>query len=151
MSTKFDIFRSETVYSICLESITKFCSDLKAIYAAVSLEAAEMAKDTLQCKWEKSYPGAVRVWVDNFKFVVQLFEFPADIRKIIYTTNAIESVNNALRKVTRFKGCLPSAAALEKLLYLRIQDLTETWTDRVPGWAGVRAALNIICPDWNQY
>ena len=99
----------------------------------------------------KSYPGAVRVWVDNFKFVVQLFEFPADIRKIIYTTNAIESVNNALRKVTRFKGCLPSAAALEKLLYLRIQDLTETWTDRVPGWAGVRAALNIICPDWNQY
>ena len=129
----------------------EFCSDLKAIYAAVSLEAAEMAKDTLQCKWEKSYPGAVRVWVDNFKFVAQLFEFPADIRKIIYTTNVIESVNNALRKVTRFKGCLPSVAALEKLLYLRIQALTETWTDWVPGWAGVRAALNIICPDWNQY
>lgn len=129
----------------------EFCSDLKAIYAAVSLEAAEMAKDTLKSKWEKCYPGAVRIWVDNFKYVAQLFEFPADIRKIIYTTNVIESVNNALRKVTRFKGCLPSVTALEKLLYLRIRELTASWTDRVPGWAGVRAALNIICPDWNQY
>ena len=129
----------------------EFCADLKAIYAAVSLEAAENAKDTLQAKWGKSYPGAVRVWVDNFRCVAQLFDFPTDIRKIIYTTNVIESVNSALRKVTRFKGCLPSVTALEKLLYLRIQGLTASWTDHVPGWSAVRAALNIICPEWNQY
>lgn len=106
----------------------EFCAGLKAIYAAVSLEAAENAKDTLQAKWGKSYPGAVRVWVDNFKCVAQLFEFSTDIRKIIYTTNVIESVNsethsfvvNLFRALARisitflFESCISRRAIIPK-------------------------------------
>jgi transposase-like protein len=125
----------------------EFCNDLKKIYKAINIELSKDALDELEQKWGESYPGAVRVWKNNYKFVEQLFDYPDAIRKIIYTTNSIESVNSALRKVTDRKGALPNEDALYKLLYLRIEDLTKKWTVPIPNWAIIRGQLDLIIPD----
>ena len=86
----------------------EFCGDLRAIYGAVSIGEAENALSVLNENWSKQYPSAVKVWNDNFVYVQRLFDYPAEIRKMIYTTNAIESFNSALRKVTDRKAALRS-------------------------------------------
>jgi transposase-like protein len=126
-----------------------FCAGLKAIYSATSLDAAKAAFEALKADWGENYPGAVKIWSENFKFVEQLFEFPATIRKVIYTTNAIESLNSALRKVTNGKGALPSDDALMKLLYLRIDNLMKKWIKPIANWAVIRGQLDIVKPDWD--
>ena len=90
-----------------------FCSDAKAIYSAVSIQAAKKALAALKTNWA-DYPSAVRVWADNFEHVEKLFELPAPIRKMVYTTNAIEALNSAMRKVTRGKAAFPNSEAVFK-------------------------------------
>ena len=81
----------------------EFCTDLKGMYSAASLVGARGALENFCDKW-KSYPSAVKVWTDNFRHVEQLYEYPSEVRKIIYTTNTIEAFNSALRKVTNRKA-----------------------------------------------
>ena len=92
----------------------KFTGDLKKVYGAPSLKAAKTAFETFQTTW-KSYPGAVDIWTRNFQHVEQLFDYGNAVRKIMYTTNAIESVNSSFRKVTK-KGSFPNENAVYKLL-----------------------------------
>jgi len=125
-----------------------FCSDLKAMYGAPSKVSAQSALEAFIAKWS-SYPSAVKVWEDNFKHVEQLFDFPAAIRKIIYTTNTIESFNSALRKVTNRKSAFPNDNAVYKILYLRTMDIAQKWTMPVPNWAIVRGQLDIALPGWD--
>jgi transposase-like protein len=143
------IMRNSLKY-IPAKQYAKFCSDAKKIYQAVSLEQAREKMEDMQKKWEEDYPGAVKVWERNFRYVEQLFEYPSKIRKIIYTTNAIEAVNSGLRKVTDRKGALPSEESLMKLLYLRVMDMTKKWTKAMANWALVRAELDIVCLKWNN-
>jgi transposase-like protein len=103
----------------------------------------------LQDKWGDAYPSAVKVWEDNFRFVEQLFDYPPEIRRVIYTTNAVESLNSALRKVTDRKGALPSVNALLKLLYLRVRSIEKKWTMPIQNWAIIRNKLDICKPGWN--
>ena len=103
----------------------KFTQDLKKVYGAVNLKAANTAFDTFCRTWE-NYPGAVEVWKRNYKFVEQLFDYGSAVRKVMYTTNAIESINSSFRKVTK-KGAFPNENALFKLLYLRSKELEEKW------------------------
>ena len=105
----------------------EFCADLKGIYGAVSKEAAEAALSKLNEKWKDRYPSAVRVWNEGFCYVERLFAYPSEIRKMIYTTNTIESFNSALRKVTNRKAAFPNAAAVMKVLYLRTLDVAAKW------------------------
>ena len=105
----------------------KFTADLKRVYGASSLKAARAAFETFQNNW-KQYPGAVDVWVRNFNHVEQLFDFGSDVRKVMYTTNAIEAINSSYRKVTK-KGAFPNENALFKLLYLRTKELESKWRD----------------------
>ena len=89
------------------------------------------------------YPGAVDVWERNWQHVEQLFDYGSAVRRIMYTTNAIESVNSSLRKVTK-KGAFPGENALLKLLYLRIMELEKKWNGRpVKNWAMVRNQLDM--------
>ena len=81
----------------------EFCTDLKGMYSAASLVGARGALENFCDKW-KSYPSAIKVWTDNFRHVEQLYEYPSEVRKIIYTTNTIEAFNSALRKVTNRKA-----------------------------------------------
>ena len=105
------LVRNSTKY-IPTKHRKEFCADLKAIYGAVSISEAENALAVLNEKWKKQYPSAVRVWNDNFIYVQRIFEYPSEIRKMIYTTNTIESFNSSLRKVTDRKAAFPNEMAV---------------------------------------
>lgn len=120
----------------------KYTAALKRVYGASSLNAARTAFETFKNEW-KQYPGAVDTWERNFKHVEQLFNYGSAVRKIMYTTNAIESVNSSFRKVTK-KGTFPNENSLFKLLYLRIKELNAKWeTGHIPNWSMVLNQLMI--------
>ena len=119
-----------------------FTSALKKFYGAPSLKACLLAFEQFKQQWSQ-YTGAVAVWERNFKYVEQLFQYGSAIRKVMYTTNAIESINASFRKVIK-KGTLPNENAILKLLYLRTKELYSKWNDRpIPNWSAVRNQLLI--------
>ena len=119
----------------------KFTSNLKQVYGASSLKVAQNEFEKFKTNWSK-YPGAVDVWERNFRHVEQLFDYPSTIRKVMYTTNSIESINSSFRKVTK-KGAFPNENALYKLLYLRVCELYKKWSDStIYNWAMVRNQLD---------
>lgn len=123
-----------------------FCADLKAVYSAPTLEAALMALDSLEGKWQAKYPGSVRTWRDNWTLISTFFSYPPDIRRFIYTTNKIENLNGVLRKNTRNRRVFPNDEALLKILYLNIVNFTDRWTIR-QNWGTVINQLSIIFGD----
>ena len=124
----------------------QFCQDARAIYAAVSRQAAEEALRALGEKWAE-YPAAVRVWKDNFEHVERLFELPAQIRRMVYTTNMVEGFHSALRKVTRGKAAFPDDDAVFRAVYLRAMDVVKKWTMPVPNWSLVLGQIVLMFPD----
>lgn len=117
-----------------------FTSALKKVYGASSLKACHSAFESFKQQWSH-YPGAVDVWVRHFAHVEQLFDYGSNIRKIMYTTNAIESIHSSYRKVIR-KGAFPNENALFKLLYIRTKELENKWsTGFVPNWPMVMNQL----------
>ncbi len=125
--------------------LKEFCKDCKEMYGAISEEKAKEALEYLQNKWSNEYPGAVRVWENNFNYVVQLFNYPMEIRKIMYTTNAIESVNSSLRKVTK-KGMFDNEMSVFKVFYLRItRELAKKWgVSKTQNWSKVLNQLSCL-------
>ncbi len=120
----------------------KYTTDLKRVYGAANLKAGRAAFDTFCENW-KQYPGAVDVWKRNFQHVEQLYDYGSAVRKIMYTTNAIESVNSSFRKVTK-KGAFPNENALFKLLYLRVKELDQKWSTGHPvNWSMVLNQLMV--------
>jgi putative transposase len=101
----------------------RVAADLKAIYRADSEAAAAAALDEVEAAWAFKYPGIIRMWRDKWERVIPFLAFPVEIRKVVYTTNALESVNYQLRKVTRNRGHFPNDDALIKLLYLAIRKM----------------------------
>jgi transposase-like protein len=126
-----------------------FCADLKSMYGAASLSSAQAALEAFIEKWS-AYPSAVKVWKDHFNYVEQLFDYPAEIRKVIYTTNTIEAFNSALRKVTNRKAAFPNDNAVFKILYLRTMDIARKWIKPISGWAIIRGQLDIVLPGWDR-
>ena len=119
-----------------------FTTQLKKVYGASSLKAALAEFEKFKEAW-KHYPGAVGVWERNWNHVEQLFNYGSAVRKVMYTTNAIESVNSSFRKVTK-KGSFPSEDAVMKALYLRITELYKKWNGKtVANWAMVRNQLSM--------
>ena len=120
----------------------KFTAYLKKVYGAPSMKAARTAFETLQNNW-KQYRGAVDVWARNFRHVEQLFDYGSDIRKVMYTTNAVESVNSSFRKVMK-KGSFPNENAVYKLLYLRAIELDKKWeAGHIQNWSMVLNQLMV--------
>ena len=119
-----------------------FTAHLKKVYGAANLKSAEAEFERFKQAWS-NYPGAVNVWVRNWQSVAQLFNYGSAVRKVMYTTNAIESVNSSFRKVTK-KGAFTSEDALLKLLYLRVTELYKKWNNRpATNWALVRNQLSM--------
>lgn len=119
----------------------KYTSDLRKVYGAINLESAKSAFEAFKETWGK-YPGAIAVWERNWQHVEQLFNYGSAVRKMMYTTNAVESVNSSFRKVTK-QGAFPNEESLIKLLYLRVTELYKKWNNRpVPNWAMVRNQLS---------
>ncbi|QRN84670.1 IS256 family transposase [Clostridia bacterium] len=120
-----------------------FVNDLKPIYKAINEDSALNALQDLEDKWGEKYYIAVKPWKDNWDEVATMFEYPAEIRRMIYTTNAIESFNRQLRKVTKSKSVFPTDDALLKMLYLAMIDITKKWTMRTRDWGKIINQLAI--------
>lgn len=120
----------------------KYTQSIKRVYSAPTLKAAQTAFESFENEW-KQYPGAVDVWRRNFVHVEQLYNYGSAVRKMMYTTNAIESVNSSFRKVTK-KGTFPNENSLFKLLYLRIKELEDKWVKgHIANWSMVLNQLMI--------
>ena len=115
--------------------------DLKPVYKAPTVEAAEQALDAFEKTWGEQYPMAVKAWRSRWENVIPFFGYPEPIRKVIYTTNAVESLNAQLRKVTRKRGAFPTDDSVRKVLYLAIQRASKKWTMPIQDWP---AALNFF-------
>jgi len=117
-----------------------FTASLKKVYGAPSLKACQSAFESFKKQWS-AYPGAVSVWTNHFHHVEQLFDYGSAIRKMMYTTNAVESIHSSFRKVTK-KGAFPHENALLKVLYLRIKELENKWEGgHIQNWSIVRNQL----------
>lgn len=114
-------------------------ADLRTIYTAATVEEAEARLAEFEEKRGAAYPPIVQSWRRNWPRIIPFFDYPPEIRKVIYTTNAIESVNMSLRKITKNRGSFPSDESLLKLFYLAIQNISQKWTMPIRDW---KAALN---------
>ena len=113
-------------------------ADLKMIYRAATEPQARLELEAFASKWDNKYPSIAKLWESNWETLTPFFEFPEEIRKIIYTTNAVESLNSTMRKIIKTRGSFPSEEAALKLLYLAIQNLIAKW-ESIQGW---KAAMN---------
>jgi putative transposase len=118
-------------------------ADLKPIYKAVNQEQAYEKLLDFDDKWGKKYPLAVKSWMDNWVNLSTFFEYTAEIRKVIYTTNSIEGMHRQIRKVTKTKGAFTSDQALLKLVYLVVRDLSKKWTMSIHNWGLTMSQLYI--------
>lgn len=121
-----------------------FATDLKGIYGAINETAGMEALMELRDRWGSKYPNAVKSWEDNWDNLSTFFEFSPSIRKIIYTTNVIESLNSQFRKFTKTKLIFPNDDSLMKMLYLATEKVHKKWTRNYPNWDLVINELSII-------
>ena len=122
----------------------EFMKDLKRVYKALTKEAAQMELDKLDEKWGDKYPIVINSWRNKWENLSYYFKFPEEIRKVIYTTNTIESVHRQFRKLTKTKGGFPNENSLFKLLYLGIQNASKKWTMPIRNWSLTLSQLAIF-------
>ena len=125
------------------KDIKEFNADLKLVYTAVNEDAALQALSSLEEKWGDKYLLAIKSWRNNWEELSTFFKYPPEIRRIIYTTNAMEGYNRQLRKVTKTKTAFPTDEALLKILYLATIDITKKLVQSIRGWSQILAQLSI--------
>lgn len=121
-----------------------FANDLKTIYHAPNEESALSNLDRVTSKWTEKYPNSMKSWFSNWDAICPIFKFSSDVRKIIYTTNAIESLNSTYRKLNRQRSVFPSDKALLKALYLSTFEATKKWTLPLRNWGLVYGELSVM-------
>jgi len=124
-----------------------FAKDLKEIYTAPNKSAAEAALDTLEDKWNDKYSYAIKSWRRNWEELTAFFDFPVEIRKIIYTTNIIENLNGKIRKYTKNKTLFPTDEAVIKSVFLATNEITKNWTMPIRNWGLILNQFLIIFED----
>ena len=117
-------------------------ADLKAIYNAPSEQAAEQALAEFEKAYQERYPTIAQLWRRNWANIIPIFDYPADIRKAIYTTNVIESLNYSLKKPLKTRGAFPSENALMKVLYLALKNASKKWTRPIQNW---KKSTELVC------
>lgn len=122
----------------------EFAKDLKLVYQAISKEAGEDGLDKLEEKWGSKYPIVIKSWRNNWENLSHYFKYPEDIRRIMYTTNIIESVHRQFRKLTKTKGAFPNDNSLLKLLFMGVQNASKKWTMPVRNWSLTISQLSIF-------
>jgi putative transposase len=132
------LVRAALKYTTTADS-KEVAADLKTIYQSATVLEAEQMLDAFESKWGAKYPTIVKQWRLKWSDIIAMFEFPMEIRKAIYTTNAIESVNSVIRKFTRNRKQYPNAESALKLVYLAIHEASRKWTLPIKNW---KAALN---------
>ncbi len=130
------------IYSLCPKKDAKnIIADYKKIYTSSNQEEANLQLEIFKNKYEKDHKKIVKKVEEFMQYLEPLFELPQEIRKCIYTSNAVEAVNSALRKVTRGKGAFPNESSVYKVLYLRIKELKEKWKKPIQGWKTIQSQI----------
>jgi len=122
----------------------EFMKDLKLVYKARTLEEAELEMDKLENKWGAKYSSAIKIWRDNWVNLSHYLSYPEEIRKVIYTTNAVEALHRQFRKVTKTKSLFPNDESLRKILFLSYQNISKKWKGSISKWQVILNYLNII-------
>lgn len=121
--------------------------ELRPVYTAASREEAQVALDGFEQKWARRYPMIAASWRTNWERVVPFLDFPPDVRRVIYTTNAIESLNSSLRKLLQYRGHFPTDEAVYKLLYLALSKMEKKWERSIRDWSNVLGQFSIFFKD----
>jgi transposase-like protein len=132
---------------IAVKDKREFMKDLKTVYDAVDLNQAQEAFSALEKKWEVKYPYAIKSWIQNWDELTAFFQFPQEIRRMIYTTNIIENLNRGIRKFTKNKLMFPDDESLKKAVYLAIQQASFSWRHTVHNWPLIANQFKILYPD----
>jgi putative transposase len=132
---------------VSYKDIKALMADLKAVYAAVDEASALDALDVFAARWDRKYPQISRSWRENWPNLSTYFKYPQEVRRLIYTTNAIEGFNRQLRKVTKSKSVFPTDDSLFKMLYLAMIDITKKWTGRRQDWSAIHAQMSLFFAD----
>ena len=133
-----------TLKYVASKDMKAFAADLRTIYNATSEDEGQKARDRVVEKWSSKYPNSMKRWIENWDVVVPIFKFSKDVRKIIYTTNAIESLNSSYRKLNRQRSVFPSDQALLKALYLATFEATKKWTQPNHNWGQAYGEMCIM-------
>lgn len=136
-----------SVRYVSYKDVKKVLADLKPVYTATTEAAALEALDTFDSAWGSKYPLIIKSWRANWAELSTFFKYPPEIRKLIYTTNMIESYHRQLRKVTKGKSIFPNDESLQKMLYLATMDVLRKWTGRVQNWGQILLQLSVFFPD----
>lgn len=121
-----------------------FATDLKTIYHAADETAGHANMLEVKEKWEKTYPNAMKRWADNWDVICPIFKYSGIVRKALYTTNAIESLNSQYRRINAARPVFPSEDALKKALFLATQNITKKWTAKIRDWGQILGELSIV-------
>jgi putative transposase len=138
--------RNSTKY-VTYKDIKAVLADLKKIYTAPTLDDAEYRLEEFKEKWDSKYPQIGKSWNDNWAELSTFFKYPDEVRKLIYTTNAVEGFHRMLRKFTKTKVIYPNDDALRKSIYLSIQEITKKWSMPVQNWGIIMGQLMIFFSD----
>ncbi len=122
-------------------------ADLRAIYTSTTVESGEQRLTEFEEKWNQTLAPIGQSWRRNWERIIPFFSYPQEIRKVIYTTNAIESINMSLRKITKNRGSFPSDDSLAKLFYLALQDISRKWTMPIRDWKAALTRFSIQFED----
>jgi len=135
--------RNSTKYVVS-KDMKAVMASMKKVYTATTKEQAEAALELMEKEWKAKYPSMIKSWFANWERLSNYFKYPQEIRKVIYTTNIIESFHSQLRKVTKTKRVFSSDMALLKLLYLVHQNINGSWKTQIQGWKQIAAQMNIL-------
>ena len=136
-----------TLKYVANKDMKDFAKDLRTIYTAPDEKAAIKRLEEVDKKWTPRYPAAMKRWFDNWDVIMPIFKFSTDVRTAFYTTNAIESLNSAYRRLNSQRSIFPSQQALLKALYLATFEATKKWTMPIRNWGKIRGELTIMYPD----
>ena len=125
----------------------KVAADLKPIYQAATLAESEAALDAFAQKWDETYPAISQIWIRHWENVIPIFDYPMEIRRVIYTTNAIESLNRSLRKVIKTKAVFPSEEAVLRQMYLAMNNISKKWGQPIKNWKAALSHFAILFPE----
>ncbi|WP_342272545.1 IS256 family transposase [Candidatus Tisiphia endosymbiont of Parasteatoda lunata] len=137
-----------SVKYVLYKDLKEVTSDLKQIYTANNDEMARLKLQQFGVKWDKKYPVISDIWQRNWSGIIPFFAFPEEIRKVIYTTNTIESVNRQIRKIIKNKGVFPDDKSIQKIIFLSLQNAAKKWTMPIKDWSLALNQFEILCGDF---
>ena len=119
---------------VSFKDYKELLADLKYVYKAQTEDEAKHNLEKFASKWDEKYPTISQLWRRNWELIRPFFAYPEEIRKVIYTTNAIESINNSVRKIIRSRGAFPNNDAILKSMYLALMNASKKWTMPIQNW-----------------